>query len=114
YSGWVTVASITNVAAYLVKMDWDGFGISEEIWTLIMILVATVINLLVTWRRNMREFAMVGAWALIAIAYANYDSYMLIVYVAGISAVILIISSGVHGFRNLDTSPVEKCKQYFS
>ena len=114
YSGWITLASITNVAAYLVKINWDGFGLSAEVWTLVMIVAATVINLLVTWRRNMREFAMVGAWALIAIAYANYSSGMLIVYTAGISAIILILSSGIHGFKNRATNPFEKCKQYFN
>jgi len=30
YSGWVTVASIANVSSYLVKIGWDGFGISAS------------------------------------------------------------------------------------
>ncbi|MDX1470894.1 MAG: tryptophan-rich sensory protein, partial [Flavobacteriaceae bacterium] len=60
YSGWVTVASIANVSAYLVKLGWDGFGLSEVFWTVSLIIVAVIINLLVTWRRNMREFALVG------------------------------------------------------
>lgn len=114
YSGWVAVASITNMAAYIVKINWDGFGLSPVTWTILMVVIATVINLLVTWRRNMREFAIVGAWALIAIAYANYDTHMSIVYVAGIAATILVISSGIHGFKNRSTNPLEKCKQYLS
>ena len=52
YSGWVTVASIANLSAYLVKIGWNGFGISDMIWTLIMILIATIINLMVIWKRN--------------------------------------------------------------
>lgn len=113
YSGWVTVASIANVSTYLTKIEWDGFGMSEEAWTIFMIIVALIINLLVTWIRNMREFALVGAWALIAIAYTNYEPETTIAYVAGGAAVVLIVSSMVHGYQNRETSPVEKCKEYF-
>ncbi len=113
YSGWVTVASIANVSSYLVKINWDGFGISAELWTIIMILIATVINLAITWRRNMREFALVGAWALVAIAYANLDIHANIVYTAAVSAGVLVISSGIHGALNKDTNPLIKLKEYY-
>ncbi|MBC7555605.1 MAG: tryptophan-rich sensory protein, partial [Chryseobacterium sp.] len=82
YAGWVTVASIANVAAFLVKINWDGSGISPEIWTIIMIIIATIINITVVYTRNLREFATVGIWALIAIAVPNYESHKLISYVA--------------------------------
>lgn len=112
YSGWVTVASIANVSAYLVKINWNGFGISEVNWTIIMIGIATLINLITTWKRNMREFALVGAWALIAIAVSNKDDYSSIFYTAIIAAIILIISSSIHGFKNRATNPFIKYKQY--
>ena len=63
YSGWIAVASIANLAAYLTSIEWSGWGISEMSWTLMMIGVATSLNLLILWKRNMREFAAVGAWA---------------------------------------------------
>ena len=113
YSGWVTVASIANVSSYLTKIEWDGFGISEVTWTIIMIIVALIVNLIVTWTRNMREFALVGAWALIAIAYANYEYEMNITYAAGVAAGILIVSSMAHGIKNRATNPVEKCKEFY-
>lgn len=113
YSGWVTVASIANVSAYLTKIGWDGFGMSDEAWTIFMILVALIINVVVTWTRNMREFALVGAWALIAIAYTNYEPHTNIAYVAAGAALVLIVSSLVHGYQNKDTSPVEKWKEHF-
>lgn len=112
YSGWVTVASIANVSSYLVKTDWDGFGISPVTWTISMIGIATIINLLVTWQRNMREFALVGAWALIAIAVANKSDQETIYITAIIAAGILIVSSGIHGFKNRATSPFIKLKEY--
>ncbi|TDU39438.1 hypothetical protein BXY82_1462 [Gelidibacter sediminis] len=113
YSGWVAVASIVNVAAYLVKTGWGGFGMSAVAWTIFMIIIALIINLIVTWIRNMREFAMVGVWALAAIAYANYDEAVTITYVASVAALILLISSSVHAYQNRESSPIEKMKQYF-
>ena len=108
YSGWITVATVANAAAYLTKIQWDGWGISETTWTLIMIGIAGLINLAVTWRRNMREFALVGAWALYAIAVANWDTNETIKNVALVTAGILILSSTIHAIKNFRTNPFYK------
>ncbi len=113
YTGWLTVACIANVTLYLTKIGWDGFGISPEIWTIVMIAIATLVNILVTWKRNMREFALVGAWALIAIAAANTGSYETIKISAYIAASILILNSLMHAFKNRATNPANKLLQYF-
>lgn len=110
YAGWVTVASIANVSTWLVAISWNGFGVSEITWTIIMILIAGIINLAVTWIRNMREFALVGAWALAAIAVANWDEYNVIAYTAIFTAAVLFVSSAYHGFKNRATSPFTKLK----
>ena len=105
YSGWVTVASIANVSAYLVKIGWEGFGISPVTWTIIMIVIASMINVIITWKRNMREFALVGAWALIAIGVANQNDTSNLTNVAYVFAGVLILSSSIHGIKNLKTNP---------
>ena len=112
YSGWVTVASIVNVASYLVEINWDGFGLSPVIWTVIMIFVATLINLIITWNRNMREFALVGAWSLIAIGVENKNN--IITYVAFVTAGILLVSCGLHSFKGKDTNPYLKYLKFRS
>ena len=105
YSGWISVAFVADAAAWLTKIKWNGFGISEVAWALIMIIVAGVINLFITWNRNMREFAFVGAWALIAIAVSNWNVQESIKITAIIVAAILLISSSIHGYKNRKTSP---------
>lgn len=102
YSGWVTVASIANVATYLIKINWTGFGVSPFTWTVILISVATIINLIVTWKRNMPAFAFVGSWALIAIGVANQE-YNLVV-IANAAAGILMVSSLLNIFKNTKKS----------
>lgn len=98
YSGWVTVASVANVSSYLIKIGWTGFGFSPLSWTIIMIVIATIINLIVTWKRNMSAFSFVGAWALIAIGIANSNTNLEII--SFVAAVILITSSLINIFKN--------------
>ena len=112
YSGWVTVASIANVSTYLMKIDWDGFGLSDTVWTVIMIAVAVVVNLLVTWIRNMREFALVGVWALVGIANANKGVNETINTIAFISAGLLLLSVLIHSYKNRATNPFIKFQEY--
>lgn len=111
YSGWITVATIANISAYLTKLGWDGGPLSEQAWTITMIVAAVIINLLIILKRNMREFALVGVWALIAIYIRHKTNIPSIAYSALGGGVILFIASGIHAFKNRATSPVEKCKE---
>lgn len=105
YSGWVSVALIANIAAYLVKIEWTGFGLSETAWTIIMIGIAVLIHLFMIWKRNMREFALVLVWSLIAIAVTNKEDSNTVVWTAIIAAVIVFIAISVHGYQNRKSNP---------
>ncbi|MEX0997151.1 MAG: tryptophan-rich sensory protein [Flavobacteriaceae bacterium] len=106
YVGWISVALIANVAGYLTQIDWNGFGLSSAFWSLTMILIAGALNLFITWKRNMREFAFVGAWALTAIAIANREVDQTISYTATVVAVILVLSSILHAFKKWKVVPL--------
>ncbi len=108
YSGWITVASIANVAAYLSKIGWDGWIFSENQWTVIMIVIAVIVNLLMIYKRNMREFALVGVWALIAIYMRHENGNQLIAYTAIGGAILLVAYISYHGFINRKTNPIHK------
>lgn len=100
YAGWISVALIANIAAYLVKIDWNGWNISRVHWTIMMIIIAGLINVFMTWKRNMREYALVGVWALIAVALANRDTETTI-FITGISTAAAIATSClIHGIKN--------------
>lgn len=63
YFGWITVATIANVTILLVSLGWNGFGLSESVWTVIVLLVGAAIG---SWRtlldRNI-PYALVLIWA---------------------------------------------------
>jgi hypothetical protein len=111
YAGWVTVASIANVSTYLIKVGWDGFGLSQVTWTISLITIAIGINQHMIWKRNMREFALVGAWALVGIGNANKGANEAILYFAFAGAAILLISAGIHAYRNRAFNPFFKLRQ---
>ncbi|PJJ79376.1 hypothetical protein [Mucilaginibacter auburnensis] len=93
YFGWVSVALIANVAALLTKLSWDGWGIPGITWTIIMIIVAGIVNVAVLLTKKLHPFALVGIWALVAIAASNKTGVAAnnVVYACyGVSAVLLI------------------------
>ncbi|MCM5662014.1 tryptophan-rich sensory protein [Galbibacter mesophilus] len=111
YSGWIAVATIANIAAFLTKIGFDGGGLSEVSWTFLMIVIATILNILMIFKRNMREFALVGVWALVAIYVRHQETQENIAFVALGGAAVIAIYVMLHGFRNRATSPFVKLKQ---
>jgi hypothetical protein len=93
YAGWVTVASIVNVSTYLVSISWDGLGISEPLWTQIILLIAVLIIIIVSHKRRLILYGLVGFWALIGIANANSDEISNVELIAYIGASILLLNS---------------------
>jgi hypothetical protein len=115
YSGWISVATIANVSAWL-NGTYEIALETQIIITIVMISVAFIINSLMIWLRNMREFALVGVWALVAI-YVRFQSEVeiidasdssLIAYTALGLAIALFIQIGVHGAMNTKTNPGKK------
>ena len=68
YLGWITIASIANVAVTLVSVGWAGFGISPTTWATLVVAVALLISVLVLATRRDLAYALVIIWALVGIA----------------------------------------------
>ncbi len=45
YFGWITVATIANITTFLVSIRWHGFGLEEYIWTVIILIVGSIIGI---------------------------------------------------------------------
>jgi hypothetical protein len=111
YSGWISVATIANVSAWL-NSSYD-IPMDVQIYvTIAMIIVAFLVNLGMIVYRNMREFAMVGVWALVAIFVRHQDDYSTIAYIALTCAILLLINTGIHGARNAKTNPFKKLREW--
>lgn len=67
YFGWICIATIVNVSAFLVSINWNGFGISASNWAIIMIGVATLLSFFIIFVRRNFFFGLVILWALYGI-----------------------------------------------
>jgi benzodiazapine receptor len=90
YLGWITVASIANVATALVSLNWDGGGISPEIWAILVVAVALVITALMLIIRKDIAYSLVIIWALVGIG-VKQSGNQTIVMLTEISAVIVAV-----------------------
>ena len=68
YLGWITVATVANITDWLYFIGWDGFGISPQVWAVIMLAVASLLGLAVALTRNDVGYLSVLVWAFIGIA----------------------------------------------
>ena len=59
----------------------------------------------------MREFALVGVWALFAIYVRHNESNIYIAYSAMTGTIILFIAIAFHAFKNRETSPFKKLQE---
>ena len=67
YLGWITIATIANVTALLVDIQWNTFGLGEQFWAVAIIIVGVVITLLTLFKRKDIFYSLVVDWALIGI-----------------------------------------------
>lgn len=104
YTGWIVTATVANIAAYL-NIYWDGYPLSPQLWTIIMIIIAAIIYILLILKRNMREAAFAGIWALSAIAVRNWENENEIAYTALAAAIILFIYCAYEAYKNRHTLP---------
>ena len=98
YFGWITVATIANATVLLVSLGWNGFGISEQIWTVAIILVGLLIGIFTTIKNRDIAYGLVIVWGYAGI-YLKHTSpsgfagqYPSIINTVIISIVLLFIA----------------------
>ena len=95
YTGWVTVASIVNVAAAGVAYGWaDQFLLTSSQWAAVMIAIAGVINAAVLIRRKDPVYPLVYVWATAAIFTGHRDDTV-VATTAAIGAVAMLAVDAV-------------------
>lgn len=67
YFGWITVATIANVTAFLVGIGWNGFGLPDWLWTIAVLIVGLLIAGLTMFKNQNLGYGIVVIWAYIGI-----------------------------------------------
>ena len=101
YLGWISVATIANITGTLNSLNWGGFGISPEIWTTIMLAVATALAGLMAYTRQDIAYLLVLVWAFIGIGVeqANTPQVANAAYLAAGVVALFVILVIVQKFR---------------
>lgn len=106
YSGWLFIATVVNIAAWLVKIGWGRLGVSAEIWASVTLLVAVGLTLIVLLKIKNTIFPIPIAWAYFGIynfllAPEGYQAkYSLLPNIALIGIVLLIGLSAIQFYKN--------------
>ena len=97
YLGWISVATIANVAQVLFYLNWGGWGISPAAWTVIMLMIAAILGLLMQLREHDWLFVLVLVWAFVGIAVKQSDM-ALVANVAWAAAGALVLTVIISSF----------------
>lgn len=106
YTGWLFIASVVNIAASLVKLKWNGFGIAYEMWAAIILIVSVILVFIVLKKNKNTVFPLPIAWAYLGIYNALKASesfegeFMLIKNISLVGMAILILISAIQLYQN--------------
>ena len=93
YFGWITIATIANITAYLVSLNWNGFGISAEFWVSAIIIVGMLIAIITIITYNDVNYGLVIIWAYIGILLRHLShSYLNMQYPSIVMITIVCVS----------------------
>lgn len=106
YTGWLFIATVVNTAAMLVKLEWNGFGIADNIWAIITLIIAAILVILVLSKIRNAAFPLPIAWAYFGI-YQFLKSpdgfkgeFILLQTIALIGMAVLIGAAAIRLYRN--------------
>lgn len=90
YLGWISVATIANISVVLLDLNWNGFGVSEQIWTIVVLAIATILGILMTLKRSEIFYTLVLMWAFIGITQ-NGSGVESVAITAWIGTILLVV-----------------------
>jgi len=91
FAGWLSVATIANVAILLVSQGWAGTPMMQLAVSMAFILVAGVLGIFISYRCADFIFPAVITWACVAIFIAHGSDYYSIGAIALLSAALPLI-----------------------
>ena len=106
YTGWLFIASVVNISAALVKLNWGRFGIAAEIWAVAILIVSVFLIIGVLLKNRNAVFPLPVAWAYLGIYQflkmpEGYNGqYVILQMVSLIGMAVLIGAAAIQLYRN--------------
>lgn len=67
YFAWICIATIANASSFFVYIGFDGAGISDSSWAILLIVIATLLSVFIICFKHNPYFGLVVLWALYGI-----------------------------------------------
>lgn len=104
YTGWLLIATVVNIATSLVKIDWDGFGLSDSIWAIIILILSAFLVIGISLFVKNAALPLSVAWAYFGI-YQNLvnehtGDYSLLQLIAIGGVIVLVGYAGIQFYKN--------------
>jgi tryptophan-rich sensory protein len=106
YLGWICIATIANVTALLVNYNWGAWGISQETWTIIMIVAGTGITALAVYKLENPFVGLAVIWAFAGIILKRQNDFTSIVIASAIAIVIVSLVTISIFYRQLSAEKI--------
>lgn len=106
YTGWLFIATVVNTSAMLVKLKWNGFGVADDIWAIIVLIIAIVLVIAVLSKIRNAAFPLPIAWAYFGIyQFLNapkgfQGAFALLQNVALAGVFVLVTLAAIRFYRN--------------
>ncbi|WKN31047.1 hypothetical protein PZB74_19030 [Porifericola rhodea] len=98
YLGWISIATIVNLAVLFKYSDLPLLGLSESMWVSVMLAIGLVLASVVSSKSRNLVYALVFVWGYVAIAFKEGQSQEVFTY-AAIAAALLILSITAISYR---------------
>lgn len=91
YLGWICIATIANITALLVNSGWNGWGFSDQFWTITMIIAGLLITAFAVIRLQNPFIGLAVIWAFSGIVIKQLGNNTPIVTTALLAIGIMVI-----------------------
>lgn len=103
HTGWITIASIVNLYAFFIKIQWKPIMVNPELWAVIGIILAIVLVFIlqILIKNSILPFATAWAfWGIYAKEEISYIKYPFIPILLLIGIALLLLMAIITFFKN--------------
>ncbi|MGV8907017.1 MAG: TspO/MBR family protein [Acetobacterium sp.] len=106
YTGWLLIASVVNISAWLVSVNWQGFGIRADYWGILVLIIAVALTVLITRITKNTILPVPVAWGYFGIYQSLMSpegfqgAYPSLAIAALVGIVLLVVMTGIQFYFN--------------
>lgn len=107
YLGWISIATVANIASYLKYSGNNIFNHNQILWTNATILLTLLLGIIIVLKKNDLFYVLVFLWAYIGIilkqsllSYVGSKSIIVVTIISIVVLIIFTVFSEVKSFKN--------------